>query len=119
MPYLVHLYNGAPINHFYFDDVLTIGRKENNDIQIDDPTLSANHAVVERYREDAYRIRDLDSTNGVLYKGRKVLSHRLLDGDVVVLGTHDVKFVYGLPDQSDKTRKIKKSWIPGVYYTDD
>jgi hypothetical protein len=37
----------------------------------------------------------------------------------VVIGTHTVRLVEQLPDSLQHTLKIKKSWIPGVYYTAD
>lgn len=119
MPYIVHLYNGSPIKQFVLKEQLTIGRSPDNDIQIDDPTLSSTHAVIERSVSCGYRVRDLNSTNGVLFKGKKVVSQQLQDGDVVVLGTHDMMLLDGLPERLDKTQKIRRSWIPGVYYTDD
>ena len=117
MPYIIHHYNGSPIRNFVLKDTLTVGRRDNNAIQIDDPTLSAEHAVIERCADGGCQVRDLDSTNGVLYKGRKVKLKTLSDGDYIVVGTHDLQFVEMLPDTLMKTTKIKKSWIPGVFYS--
>lgn len=119
MPYIIHCYNGASINHYALNGTLTVGRARENDIQIDDPTLSAQHAVIEPLDNGCYRIRDLNSTNGILYKGNKVSTLGLSDGDVLVLGTHDMKFVNQLPQRLEQTHKIKKSWIPGIYYTQE
>jgi pSer/pThr/pTyr-binding forkhead associated (FHA) protein len=118
MPFLIHIYNGSAINHYVLEQSLSIGRGPENNIRIDDPTLSAAHAVFESKPEGGYQVRDLNSTNGVLYKGRKVVTHHLSEGDVLVLGTHDMKFVSSLPEALERTHKIKKSWIPGIYYTE-
>jgi hypothetical protein len=32
---------------------------------------------------------------------------------------HTFKFIDETDDPGDKTAKLKKSWIPGVYYTDE
>ena len=116
MPYIIHHYNGDPISHFILEDKLSIGRREDNDIQIDDVTLSAEHALFERC-EAGFQVKDLDSTNGLLYKGEKIYSRLLVNGDYVMMGTHDLEFVEQLPDTLEKTAKIRKSWIPGVYFT--
>ncbi len=122
MPYIIHHYNGSAISHFFLEDQLTIGRKDSNDIQIDDSTLSGEHALIERIAERGakgnFQVRDLESTNGVLYKGQKVKVKKLVDGDSIVVGTHDMEFVEELPEVLASTTKIKKSWIPGVYYTE-
>ena len=115
MPYIIHHYNGSPISHFALGETLTIGRRDGNDIQLDDLTLSGEHAIIERCADGGYQVRDLDSTNGVLYKGRVVKMQKLRDGDYIIVGTHDMQFVEQLPDTLSQTTKIKKSWIPGVY----
>lgn len=119
MSYIVHSYNGSPISHFAMTDSLTIGRREGNDIQIDDSTLSGAHAVIERCNDNTIRIRDLDSTNGILFKGKKVLAHTLMAGDIVVLGTHDMQLVNDLPEKLARTTRIRKSWIPGVFFAEE
>jgi pSer/pThr/pTyr-binding forkhead associated (FHA) protein len=117
MPYLIHYYNGSPIQHFVVKDGLTIGRKGSNDIQIDDATLSGEHALIELCDDGSYQINDLNSTNGILYKGKKIETRTLADGDIVVMGTHDLEYVNTINEALTRTIKIKKSWIPGVYYT--
>ncbi|ACR14184.1 ATPase [Teredinibacter turnerae T7901] len=34
------------------------------------------------------------------------------------VGTHDFEFLVDLPTGLERTLKIKKSWIPGIYYTE-
>lgn len=118
MSYIVHYYNGTAIQHFSLVTQLTLGRHEDNDIQIDDSTLSAHHACL-RLQHDACEITDLDSTNGILFNGKKVSQQLLSDGDRVTVGTHDLEYVSTLSEELERTTRIKKSWIPGVYYTED
>lgn len=118
MPYIIHRYNGDPISHFILEDQLIIGRHDSSDIQIDDSTLSAQHAIVERC-PDGYQVRDLNSTNGVFYKGKKITCKPLHDGDCMIMGTHDLEYVEQLLDSLEKTTRIKKSWIPGIYFAKD
>lgn len=117
MPYVVHHHNGSAITHFELSDQLTIGRGDCNDVQIDDATVSTRHAVIELKENGECQIWDLESTNGVLYGGRKVRQQSLRDGEFVMIGTHDLQFVADLPEQIEQTAKIKKSWFPGVFYT--
>lgn len=116
MPYIHHQLNGASICHYELGECLTIGRSTDNQLVIDDATVSSRHAVIEK-TDEGYQIRDLDSTNGVFVNGKRVPSQRIKAGDTIVVGTHDLHFVDNISDALQKTLKIKKSWIPGVYYT--
>ena len=127
MPYIQHQLNGAIVNHYPIDmmeienSVLSIGRSNENDIQLDDATVSAQHAVIES-TESGVQVRDLNSTNGVFLNGKKLGrgdTSVLSVGDVMVIGAHDFSLINELPNEMDKTLKIKKSWIPGVYYTEE
>jgi len=104
---------------------LRIGRKTDSDLFVDDMLASQNHALVER-RENAdapggadFYIRDLDSTNHTFVNGSPVEMKKLVHNDVIVIGKHTFKFIDEAVDPGDKTSKLKKSWIPGVYYTED
>jgi pSer/pThr/pTyr-binding forkhead associated (FHA) protein len=50
------------ITHELIGDVITIGRAPSNDVVIDDPTVSAQHASLTK-SPSGYRLRDLGSTN--------------------------------------------------------
>ena len=104
---------------------LRIGRKTDSDLFVDDMLASQNHALVER-RENAdspggvdFFIRDLGSTNHTYVNGSPVEMKKLVHNDVIVIGKHTFKFIDEAVDPGDKTSKLKKSWIPGVYYTED
>lgn len=119
MPYIIHYHNGNAIAHRELGERLTIGRGDGNDLQIDDATISGQHAVIEQTDGGGFEIRDLDSTNGILYRGEKVRQRTLSDGDYVVIGTHDLQFVANLPEPLVRTTRIRKSWIPGIFYTSE
>lgn len=70
----------------------TIGRTPDNDVQIDAPNVSRHHAVVLASAEYC-RIEDLDSTNGVVVNGRRVVRQELHDGDTVVIGKTEFRFL--------------------------
>ena len=65
--------------------VVTIGRSLDNDIVIDERTVSRRHAQLRR-RYGQYVIYDLGSRGGTLVNGHPVRESPLDDGDVVTLG---------------------------------
>ena len=65
---------------------LTIGRKQDNDVVILSGCVAAHHARVEPEGK-GHRIVDLGgSSNGLVYRGRRVRSHLFEDGDVIRIG---------------------------------
>lgn len=75
---------------------LTVGRKPHNDIQIDNMSISGEHAVIVTILGDSF-LEDLDSTNGTLVNGQPVKKHFLRDGDVVELGKYQLKYLEDAP----------------------
>lgn len=75
--------------------MLRIGREDDNDIQLLDPTVHRYHALVRRSVTEGYEIADLSdaSGNGVLVNGDRVSHARLACGDVIRLGAAELKFV--------------------------
>ena len=55
---------------------LSIGRKPQNDIQIDNLAISGEHAVVVTILADSF-LEDLNSTNGTLVNGQPIKKHFL------------------------------------------
>jgi len=68
-------------------DQVTIGRKPDNDIQIDNLAVSGHHAAVRKVL-NTYLIEDLKSTNGTFVNEKKIDKYELLDGDQVTIGKH-------------------------------
>ncbi|MBT8339740.1 MAG: FHA domain-containing protein [Desulfatitalea sp.] len=102
---------------------LTIGRHADCDIYLDDKLASKTHAVVEaqphpdtKDRTD-YFIEDLNSTNHTVVNGEPITRHQLRHADTIRIGKHVFKFIDESPQQGDKTTKLHKSWLRGVYYT--
>jgi len=71
---------------------VTIGRKPQNDIQIDNLAISGAHAVVVTILHDAF-LEDLDSTNGTFVNGQQIKKHFLQNNDVIELGKYRLKYV--------------------------
>ena len=71
---------------------LIIGRTGDNDIQIDSKYVSRHHCQITTTPEGSM-LEDLNSTNGVYVKSKRVRRHHLNDGDVVVLGKHEIMYL--------------------------
>lgn len=92
MAKLILTHEGAVVKEYNLDkERTTVGRKPSNDIQLDDATVSGQHAVFLNL-QNIY-IEDLNSTNGTLLNGKKVNKRQLEHGDVVRIGHHEMKFV--------------------------
>jgi type II secretory pathway predicted ATPase ExeA len=70
---------------------LVIGRTSDNDLQVDSKFVSRHHAQVSTSSEGSV-VEDLNSTNGIYLKGRRVRRHKLVDGDVIMIGTHELRY---------------------------
>lgn len=71
---------------------MTLGRKPQNDIVIDNIAVSAEHAVIVTLLNDSF-LEDLGSTNGTFINGQPVKKHFLQYGDIIELGKYRLKFV--------------------------
>jgi general secretion pathway protein A len=69
-----------------------IGRTSDNDIQVDSRFVSRHHCQIITGTEGSV-IEDLNSTNGIFVQGRRVRRYNLNDGDIVVIGKHEIMYV--------------------------
>lgn len=75
-------------------ETTTIGRKPNNDIHIDNLSVSGKHAQVITILEDSF-LEDLGSTNGTYVNGKLVKKHALDHGDNITLGKYQITYENG------------------------
>ena len=73
-------------------DRLSIGRRPDADIFLDDVTVSRDHALLIR-RADGYHLDDCGSLNGTYVNRRRVESVRLEDGDELQIGKYKLTFL--------------------------
>ena len=124
MAVLVQLLDGNVLNKFNITESgLSIGRSINNQIYLDDPSVSQKHANIERKQltDGAYVcfIHDLESTNHTFVNNQKITTHLLSDQDIIVIGTQNFKFIDEENEKLAQTKAFKKSWFPGMYYLED
>jgi type II secretory pathway predicted ATPase ExeA len=70
-----------------------IGRTPDNDLQIDSKFISRHHCQLVTGSDGITVVEDLNSTNGIMVRGKRVRRHTLRDGDVVSLGQHDILYI--------------------------
>jgi len=70
----------------------TIGRLADNDVRIDNPTVSGHHSLIINILNDSF-LEDLNSTNGTYVNGKLIKKHALQHGDVVTVGKHQLRYV--------------------------
>ena len=88
---LIGSVEGQELRFPLFKDRLTIGRTEQNDIQLKAAYISRRHAMIVT-EGDMTRVIDWGSKNGVFVNSRRVTEHFLKNGDIVAIGT--AKFRY-------------------------
>lgn len=92
MAKIVLSFNGKPMGEFALDrERLSIGRRPNNDIVINFPSVSGEHACIITRRGQSF-VEDLRSTNGTRVNGELISKHYLQDGDEIVIGRHLLAF---------------------------
>ena len=74
------------VTHELTRDIVTIGSAPLNHIVIDDPAVSAQHAILARVA-DSYWLKDLRSTNGTQVNGVSITDAELKDGDKIQFGS--------------------------------
>jgi pSer/pThr/pTyr-binding forkhead associated (FHA) protein len=72
-------------------ETITIGRKSDNNLVIEDPAVSGHHARIVKIQA-VFFLEDLMSTNGTSINGRPVTRHQLHDTDVIMIGRHRLVF---------------------------
>jgi hypothetical protein len=93
MAKLILSFDGAMIKTVELNkERTTIGRRPENDIQVDNLAVSGQHAVVTTILNDSV-IEDQHSTNGTMVNGKLIQKHLLQPGDTIEIGKHMIKYV--------------------------
>ena len=73
-------------------DRMTVGRRPDCDVFLDDVTVSRDHALIVR-RGDGIHIDDLGSLNGTYVNRSRIDSRRLEDGDELQIGKYKLSYL--------------------------
>lgn len=105
MARLVLVHDGVNLRDYKLDKAkVSLGRKPENDIQIDDAAISSQHVLFLREPSEYldnhfdYYIEDMNSTNGTLVNEVGVDRQLLKHGDVIQVGKHKFLFDSGSGD---------------------
>jgi pSer/pThr/pTyr-binding forkhead associated (FHA) protein len=121
--------NKITINHgtFQVDErildhgAITLGRTADNDVQMDDDTVSAHHAKIVTMLT-ASHVEDLGSTNGTFVNGRRVIKHTLHSGDIITAGGYQIVFYsdHGAPKKApEKTVMMSSARLKAMIAASD
>jgi DNA-binding CsgD family transcriptional regulator len=105
------LLEGIIIHHFALDKpLITLGRHSDNDIHIDDASVSGFHARIELLdNQKTVYLRDLQSTNGTFVNKTRINEKKLVGGDYLMVGRKQFKLIdsNALPIANDTTAYIE------------
>ncbi len=95
MPKLTLKFKETKISDFLLEEGrnISIGRRESNDIVIENLAVSGMHAKVDSI-DSGYLLTDLKSKNGTFVNGQLVATHWLGHGDAVSIGKHTLVFTH-------------------------
>jgi pSer/pThr/pTyr-binding forkhead associated (FHA) protein len=87
---------GAGVGGRYLLDAVEtkIGRDINNEICLDDITVSRSHALISR-SSDGYSVRDLGSLNGTYLNAVSTRESRVTNGDEIQIGKYHLTLFIG------------------------
>jgi hypothetical protein len=69
-----------------------IGRTRDNELTLDDKSVSRRHAEIQRYSNGKFVIFDVDSLNGVFVNSEQVKKKKLEEGDIIEIGDIYMRF---------------------------
>ena len=88
MAKLVVEHHGAVLKEITLDKArLTIGRKPDNDLILDDESASGHHARIVQI-QSVFFIEDAGSSNGMFANGKRTDRKQLVNGDKITIGQH-------------------------------
>lgn len=92
-PKIIVTLNGEPLRELSLDkDRITIGRRPYNDLVLENPAVSGEHADLKLTLND-WMLEDLNSTNGTFVNGQPVKKHFLQNNDTIEIVKYRLLFL--------------------------
>jgi hypothetical protein len=76
-----------------------IGRSRENELVLDDISISRRHAEIQRATDGRFHLVDRGSKNGIFVNGRQIRQHVLQEGDMIEIGDVVLRFTEAGPDE--------------------
>ncbi len=93
-----------------------IGRSKDNELNLDDTSISRRHAEIHRNNNGSFDIIDMNSMNGVYINNEKVGKAELHEGDVVEIGDFYLHFTQLAADYSlEESTVMQKTRVPSTH----
>jgi pSer/pThr/pTyr-binding forkhead associated (FHA) protein len=97
---LILRFQDTVLDEYKFESTpVTIGRRDDNDVVIDNMAVSGHHAAIEFQEPSDYVVVDLESLNGTFLNDTKINKEKIHDGDKLIVGKHVLEFVDLRPDE--------------------
>jgi pSer/pThr/pTyr-binding forkhead associated (FHA) protein len=94
------------------DEVFTIGRNLNNNLVLNDPTVSRFHAEI-HYSDSQFLLIDKNSSSGTFLNNKRITQSTLFAGDIIQISHTPIMFMFkgaSITQKSTKlTGQLKKS----------
>ena len=84
--------NGEVFDWLIEKPEITVGRSDDNDLQLKDQTVSSHHFKIS-YNNHEYYIKDLNSSNGIVINGKRVESAKLQNNVAFQVGKVKILFI--------------------------
>ena len=91
-------------------DKTTIGRVEDNTLQITEPSVSSHHAEILLQGSDVM-VRDLNSTNGTFINGEKITEKVIKPGQILRLGQIELRLETDAPAGASAKKHIDQTMV--------
>lgn len=106
---LLTLNNSFISEHPLESELVSIGRKSDNDIVVDHMAVSGKHARILTIAGESF-LEDLNSTNGTFINGKSVTKQVLKNGDRIAIGQHILTF-----ETKEEERELEKTMVIRPY----
>jgi len=112
MAKLVLSKSGSVVFQCFLDvERVGMGREATNQVVIDDPAVSAEHAAIISVGKD-HILEDLNTVHGTMVNGKPVRRHILQHGDVIQFGTFDLRYLN--PRATEEAALDRTILIPSI-----
>jgi pSer/pThr/pTyr-binding forkhead associated (FHA) protein len=110
---LIVRFNGSVVRELETDHQdITIGRNGDNELQIDNISVSGHHARIIR-ENNKYIVEDLESTNGTFVNLKRVTRRVLREKDMITIGKHSLTVAltkFGVHGRGEDISEIEKTY---------